>query len=130
VALGSVVGSVGRQTAETGQARILQDAPLHVRLLVAAGGSFVSGFLAAYDSPLGPGNVMIPQTPADDLIGGLLVGLFGGFVILPALVADHAPVIPAEADAQRIIASVVSSLVVAIAFFLLGALLYRFPFNV
>ncbi len=94
VALGSVVGGIGRQTAETGQARFLRDAPLHVRPLVAAGGSFVSGFLAAYGSPLGPGNVMIPQTPADDIIDGLLVELFGGFVILPALVADHLSSLP------------------------------------
>lgn len=125
VALGATLGSAFRHATETGTTAILQKKPFFVQLLIAGGGSFLAGFLAARTSPLGAHYVLIEQPPMTNLVGGFVVGLVGGFAILPAFANYDAPFHPNEAKARLMVLRVVGSLAVSIISFLLGAALSR-----
>jgi fluoride ion exporter CrcB/FEX len=124
VAFGSAVGSALRHTTETGDRAILQSVSSFIGLLIAGGGSFFAGLLSAQTSPLAAGYALIARAPLADIISGFAVGLVGGFAILPAfkIGVDSAP---SEAEARAMTLRVVSSLVVSIVFFLLGATFSR-----
>jgi fluoride ion exporter CrcB/FEX len=125
VALGSAVGSILRQTAETHHAAFWRSTSAPIRLSVTGAGSLLAGFLAAFTSPLDASYTLIPQSLGNDLLGGFFVGLLGGFLILPALVFVHAGGAPGEAQSRRMILELLGALAISIVFFLLGAALCR-----
>ena len=126
VAFGSAAGSIFREAAEVSRSAILRNASIFGRLFGTAACSALAGFLAAYMSPLDTDHSLIPQALAADLIGGFLVGLLGGFVILPSLVPRRVRFAPTASDqVRRTILYIVGSLIVTIVFFILGAVLCR-----
>lgn len=126
VAFGSAAGSMFREAAEVSRSAILRNAPLLVRLFATGSGAALAGFLAAYMSPLDTDHSLIPQALAGDLIGGFLVGLLGGFVILPSLVPRRARfALTGSEELRRTILYIIGSLIVTIVFFILGAVLCR-----
>jgi fluoride ion exporter CrcB/FEX len=125
VILGAVLGSAFRHTVETGNVAILRNPSSIIQLLIAAGGSFLAGFLAAQTSPLGPNYALLEQPLMSVLGGGFAVGLIGGFAILPAFTSYHAPSHPDEAEVRLIVLRVIGSLILSIVFFLSGAAFSR-----
>lgn len=121
---GSVLGSLVRQASEARYVSVLRESLL-VRSLVTGCGALVAGVLSAYSSPLNLSRRSVLLTPAAEFVGGLLVGLLGGFVILPALLANDVRSGSNETAVRKTLLNLITSLLTAIVCFLLGAILFR-----
>jgi fluoride ion exporter CrcB/FEX len=124
IAFGAALGSVIRHTADTRGHAVLGGMTPRRQLAMSAAGSFVVGFFAVHFAHFGVSAPGSERPLLSSIIGIFLVGVVGGFVTFPAFTRDNSAPNP-DAEAAKVVFTVVSSLVATITFFFVGAFCAR-----